>query len=227
MFVITINHKSKWHCETYSKYYFTNSCFCLVCVILHIYIYIIPKFSLNSDHHYCLFLLSLQYVCIHFYFNHIPIKIGKFHLSSSVVYLFLGELEENYERKFANRKKHVGFRYNFAYMCFYLWVAPFHLCTLPLHQMPSSLSAFAFAHWDAFFYLCACLHPSRCVFLCVYLPSSTQVLLSMCVLASSCPGASFHVCTCLHTLRWFTPSLYLATHWDVSYVSVLASSLKI
>lgn len=162
-------------------------------MLSYIYINIIPNFSLNSDHHYCLFLLSLQYVCIYFYFNHIPMKIGKFHLSSSVMYLFLGELDENYERKFANRKKHVGFRYNFAYVCFYLGVAPFHLCTLPLHQMPSSLSAFAFAHWDAFFYLCTCLLLSRCIFPCVYLPPHTEMIHSIFV---PCHSLRCVICLC-------------------------------
>lgn len=82
----------------------------------------------------------------------------------------------------------------------------------PLCQMPSSLSAFAFAHWDAFFYLCACLHPPRSIFPCVYLPPPIQVHLSTCVFAFMHPGASLHVCTCLHKLRWFTSSLYLSTH---------------
>lgn len=166
--------------------------------------------------------LTFPAICLHiFYFNHIPIKIRKFHLRSSVMYLFLGVLEENYERKFANRKKHVGSRYNFAYMCFYLWVAPFHLCTRPLHQMPSSLSAFAFAHWDAFFYLCACLHPCRCVFLCVYLPSSIQVLLSMSVLASIYWDDSLDLCTFPLT-EMCHMSLYLLPVWKSKHTLLLS-----
>lgn len=70
---------------------------------------------------------------------------------------------------------------------------------------------------DAFFPLCICICPLRCILLPVCLPPPIQVCLSMCVPAFIHPGAAFHECTCLYLSRCIFPCVYLPPHTEMIY----------